>query len=319
MAFGDNLLFMILIAGGFTLVLGIVLVLALQALRKNSREASYERQLRDLIEDDEFDGEPDSKLGIAHRWNRHWGKLFKEAGFSRYNDSDQKAGRAALVATIVIGLALSLVLRNPIFGLIGIAVIVGGSSAVMGYLGERKAAAISNQLPGFLFALKANIDANETPDKAILKVIDSMPSPLRDDLEIVRGHILTNSSFREAMLDLSEKTSSADLKFLCACILQASKSGAHLSKQIVVIQKVLEDRKKISDELNRASKTAATPVRVTSVVLPVLFIAVISIDPNSADFWFQTPLSWGIFAVIVLIYLAGVFTTRQMLRNIKNL
>lgn len=298
--------------------MGLVLVGVVFSFKKGSADAAYDEQLAELLEDDNYESS-DAKLGFSHKWNRHWGALFKEMGLARYNDANEKAGREVLIGAFVIAVLGSLIAQNLFIGPAIVAALLFGSSILLKSLGEKKAEKINDQLPGFLFALKANIQANETPERAIIKVIDAMPSPLYDDLVIVKNHIDANSSFKDALLDLSQKTASRDLKFLCACIIQAANSGSDLEDQIVIIQKVLEDRKKVSDKIAEASRSAAPAIWVASIAIPATFFIIFSADPNAASFWFINPVSWIALGVIITLWIVGIYLARKMVSNIKNL
>lgn len=282
------------------------------------RRSSYERQLEELIEDH---GEETKKARITpwSRWNEYWMRRFKGVGWARYNADNSHAGRDVLLFWVLVGLIAGLITRNIWAGVgisVALLVLIG---SVMKSKENRDSDVLAAQLPGFLFALKANIQANETPERAILKVVDAMPSPLYEELSIVKEKILVNASFAEALEELSARTSSRDLKFLCACMIQASANGSNLENQITVIQKVLEARRKVADELAQAVRSSQGAIIVSSIVLPLTFIATLFMDENATQFWFHGMLSWILLAAVVLLYAAGVLLCRRMVNNIKNL
>lgn len=318
--FAGNAAFLMMIAGGVTVVIGFALFMAWVSFQK-AKDKSYEQQLADLLEDDlNIYGEDKAKdTGILNKWSRYWDAQFKELGLSRYNENPLKAGREVMAIVGVVAILGSVATMNFFIGPVIALVLLFAVSYIIKMITGKKSEKIGLQLPGFLFALKANIKANETPERAILKVIDAMPSPLYDDLVIVRNHILANSTFREALLDLSQQTSSRDLKFLAACMIQATNSGSNIENQIVTIQKVLNQRQLISDEINKAAKSAEPSMWAASIAIPATFLALFFGDANAQKFWFVNPISWVLFGLIIGLWIAGILLSRRLVANIRNM
>jgi Flp pilus assembly protein TadB len=310
--------FLYLIAGGFTLLIGIVAFVAYFSIRKNSTKLAYDQQLEDLLTD-ENDPNFEEKPTIAEKWNKYWATIAKESGMARYQDVENTAGRDVVIAAIISGVISGVLIKNGFAGLVVGLVLIVLASGIMKNLSGRKAEAINAQLPGFLFALKANVQANETIDKAILKVIDGMPSPLFDELVVVKHRLLANSSFKEALEELSRKTASRDLKFLCSCMIQASSAGANIEAQITTIQKVLKARSEVSDALNKAIKSVSPSIWIASVVIPGVFVITYLTDPNSREFWFVVPFSWIALAAVGALWGLGIWMSKRLVDSIKNI
>ncbi len=315
--FAGNGLLLMGIAGAFTLLIALVLAFWARAMLTRG-ERSYEQQLQDLLEDDLL-GEKEEPDGLINKWTRLWGELFEQMGWERYENDHKRAGKEVALGALIIAVLLSAVSLNIFVGPVISALFVVGFYMICKNMASKKSDAISDQLPGFLFALKANIQANETPERAILKVIDAMPSPLYDDLLIVRAHILSNSTFKEALEDLKLKTANRDLKFLASCMIQATSSGANLEPQIITIQNVLDSRREVTDEINKAARSASPAIWASSIAIPGAFIAIYFGDPNAGSFWFVEPISWILLGVIAGLWGLGVWLSRRMVTGIRNM
>jgi Flp pilus assembly protein TadB len=314
----DGGLMLYLIAGGFTALIGIVAFFAYFSIRKNSSKLAYDQQLEDLLTDDN-DPDAEQKPTIIERWNKYWATIAKESGIARYSGVENTAGRDIIVVSLVIGILSGVLIKNPLAGAVIAAAFMFTSSGIMKNLAGKKADSINAQLPGFLFALKANVQANETTEKAILKVIDGMPSPLYDEIVLVKHRLLANSSFADALRELADKTASRDLKFLCSCMIQASGAGANLEAQITTIQKVLKARSEVSDALNKAVKSVQPSMWVASIVIPLTFVATYFMDPNSRQFWFVNPFSWIALGAVGILWAAGIWLSKKLVDSIKNI
>lgn len=306
-----------LIAGGLSLLIGLIAALAYFLVQRNSSQTAYDKQLEELL--NQGITPPTPSITLAMRWNGYWDERIKVLNISRYSTHKESSGRDVLVLGILLAVVLSISLANPFAGIIISALALYVIAVLLKGKANRASELINSQLPGFLFALKANIQANETPERAILKVVDNMPSPLYEDLIMVKQRILANASFKEALQELAKTTTSRDLRFLCACMIQASATGANLEKQITVIQEVLFARSKVTDELAKAVRSASPAIWVASFIIPAVFIGTLFIDPNAKLFWFKQPISWAGLATVALLYTFGVWMSKKLVDNIKNL
>jgi Flp pilus assembly protein TadB len=310
--------FLYLIAGGFTLLVGIVALVAYFSIRKNSTKLAYDQQLEDLLTD-ENDPDFEEKPTIAEKWNKYWATIARESGIARYSAIDNTAGRDIIFFALILGVISGVLIHNAIAGAVAGMVVIVIASGIMKNLAGKKADSINAQLPGFLFALKANVQANETLERAILKVIDGMPSPLFDEIVIVKHRLLASSGLPEALQELQAKTASRDLKFLCSCMIQANKAGANIEAQITTIQKVLKARSEVSDALNKAIKSVQPSIYIASIVIPGVFVITYMMDPNSRDFWFIHPFSWIALGAIIALWGLGIWLSKKLVDSIKNI
>lgn len=318
----------------FALAIGIAIAgavggaiwLALTTFRGRMDDASYKAQLDALssgLSDEEELMRLDHGRNLTEKWIIHWRKLAKASGIPIYSDKDNTAPRDVLVLGAAVLLLVNIFLQNPISGpIIGLLAAAGaiyGASMVFQMKYNQEAAKINDQLPGFLFAMKANLEANVTPVHATLKVVDTMPSPLKEDLTIVKQKLLANASFAEALQEMVNKTTSTELRFLGSCLIQAAEAGADISPQLDIIRAVLEQRKAADAELRKAVKATMPSTYVGTFAIPVSLIAAYMLDANAKEFWFKTLYSWIALGAVIALWATGMVLIRRMVNNIKNL
>lgn len=315
-----------LIVYGIALGVGILVVLsllfAIMKLRERSQSEKFDSQLQELIAGDSDEDDLthiDRGRNIKERWILYWQKVGKTSGLARYEEKSNTASRDAIIFWFLITIIISVVFKNPIAGIAISTLGLYLLSVLAKGRYNKQSARIQDQLSGFLFALKANIQANETPVRAMLKVVDQMPDPLREDLIVVKQKLLANATFEESMRSLLEKTTSSELRFLATCLIQAAGTGANIESQLDTIQNILVQRKKAADELAKAIRSVQPAIYLCSVLIPGLFFGTWLISPTAKDFWFHTALSWVAFAMIVALYAVGMWLTRRMIEAIKNL
>jgi len=288
-------------------------------IKRTTNTVDYESQIKELINDEDDEENSKTTITILHKWNRYWGEMVKNAGFSRYNGKTETAGRDILILMVISAVLLSLVIRNVVLG-IGISIAIPFAIAfLVRYRINKKESALNQQLPGFLFALKAQLDVSNTIERSMLNVINAMPSPLYEDLKVVKNKLNASSSFREALEELSRKTSSKDLKFLAACMIQATSSGANLVDQLDSIQTVLEARRKVEDEINQAVQSAVPAMWIASLAIPGVFIGSVLLDDAAREFWLTQPIAWAILAGVAVLYGISMFLVRGQIEKIKNI
>lgn len=310
-----------IIAFGATILLCLLGVLIYTLIKRNRVAASYDEQLEELLADEFNDGDDrieSTKVSLIVRWNVYWARILQGSGISRYENA-KNAGRDVAFAAVALIIIVSAITKNVIVGVVFGIVALWVVSLVIRARSNKKEDDLAMQLPGFLFSLKANMQASDTNERAMLKVIDSMPSPLYDDLLVVKNQLLANGGFKESLEELKEKTASRDLKFLCSCIIQASMSGANMINQIDQIQKVLESRKKVDDEIRKATKTVQPAIWLSSIVIPALFLASYFTDASARGWWFVKPMSWIAIGATAILYALGLFFVKRLVDSIKNM
>lgn len=306
-----------IVAGCAALAVGIIVMIIMTGRNSFGRNF-FDEQLEEFNSYGEV-SESDKKVDFFSRWNRYWAVRFKGMGWRNYADENSKAGRDAALAGLGFAVIATIITRNPLVSIALSAGLMYVASLFMSNRGNKKSEAINNQLPGFLFALKSNVQANETPESAVLKIIDRTPSPLYEDLIIVKQRLLANATFKEAISELGERTSSRDLRFLCACMVQASESGTNLEGQITVIQEVLDARRKVSHELEKAVRSVSPAIWVATFALPGTFVGMYLLSQTARDFWFHGLISWIALGVVVFFYSLGMWIAKIMVDRVRNL
>lgn len=288
---------------------------------KHKDQKEYNRQLLDILDEDqsELGVKKAPKITLVSRWNSYWGRIFKLLKISKYEDSDKDAGRNMFILFAVVIIVSSIIFRNIFLGIIMPIVIIFIVNSLLKMRANKEENKLNEELPGFLFAFKANLQGNETPERAIQKIVDDMPSPLREDLMVAKQKLLSGGDLKEALRDCSRHTASRDLQFLCACLIQAAGTGTNLEDQITVIQGVLDSRREVSSELAKAVSSATPAIWVASIIIPVMFVSTIVLNPESQKFWFHGVFSWVCFILVVVIYGIGIYFSKRLVDNIKNL
>ena len=295
-------------------LIGYLVYMALSPVEEND----YIDQLKEIVDDGSANDR--KKENIVSKWNSYWGKLLGESEIERYAlDDKEKAGREIIMLFVGVFFVSMLLLKNPVLPL---AIVAVAWYVIVFYVRSasvKRTRAIEDQLSGLLFSVKSNLQAGDTNEKSLMGVVDSMPNPLREELTIGRNILLASGTFREALEAMSAGTSSNDLKFLCSCMIQAASSGASMTMQIDNIQKVLEERRRVSSEIDKAVKSVAPAMWLAGLVIPIMFVVSYFIDGAAQDFWFSTLLGWAGFGIVIALYVAGLIITKNQVDKVRNI
>lgn len=312
-----DLIMPVLVALLGTFLVGLIGYLVYMALSP-VEENDYIDQLKEIVDDGSANDR--KKENIVSKWNNYWGKLLGESEIERYAlDDKEKAGREVIMLFVGVFFVSMLLLKNPVLPL---AIVAVAWYVIVFYVRSasvKRTRAIEDQLSGLLFSVKSNLQAGDTNEKSLMGVVDSMPNPLREELTIGRNILLASGTFREALEAMSAGTSSNDLKFLCSCMIQAASSGASMTMQIDNIQKVLEERRRVSSEIDKAVKSVAPAMWLAGLVIPIMFVVSYFIDGAAQDFWFSTLLGWAGFGIVIALYVAGLIITKNQVDKVRNI
>lgn len=319
----------LILAVAAAVAIGVIAALVVIMVFRNSQAKNPEVKSREIMDailtnSEEYDGEMDSEENDAprrspfDRWNRTWGKNLNQVS-SAFTEDDPKAGFTVIAIFVAITAAVTFFFQNVIAGAMIGAIVVFSLYVLLKNRASKRDDVIRQQLTGFLYALKSNISANETPERALMKVVDEMAEPLHSELVVAKNQILSNVGFSEAMAHMREETTSEDLRFLCSCMIQASSTGTSLEGQIDTILDSVEKKRRSTEEIAQATKSSNMSMYASAIILPAGFIGVYILDDTAKDYWFVDPTSWIALAVAAAIFFVGIRQARKFVGKVKEL
>ncbi|NLY52189.1 MAG: type II secretion system F family protein [Firmicutes bacterium] len=135
---------------------------------------------------------------------------------------------------------------------------------------SRREAAIRRALPGVLDLLVICTGAGLTFDAAVAVIVEkSQPNPLIDELRLVLHHMRMGDTRQEALRRMSFRTQDADVKSVCATLIQADQLGTSISSTLVLLANQIR--------INQAQRAEA---RANQAPVKLLFPLVFFIFPS---------------------------------------
>lgn len=304
----------IIITALFLIVVISVLVFFLRQQEKlRKQEEHFFQQLKYASGESRYISNDVPKIS-PHKWNAFWGYKLKYSGMLSEKYTDAQVGALMFLVFGFVYLGFSFLFKNFGVGVVPVATIYGALVYFASDKIKKKELIFEDQIPGFLSTLKSNIQANETPERALINAINTTSSPLYDELKIAKS-LTETGTFQVALHTLRTQTKNRTLKFLCSCIELASSVGANLEEQITTIEIMLEKNRELKRKLDIAIAENRPLLFVSAAILPGLFLFMYFLSDIARSFWFHSLLSWVTFFAIIIIYGTGIFLTNRIIKN----
>lgn len=299
--------------GGFAVLF---IFLALGKINISFRKAkpveNDEVIMQSEIDLDDVKGE----LPIKKSWKGYWVHLYIDAG-KLVEDYDKPAKIAAIIAGVAAFIGLLIWPRNvlgfialPIAGLAVFRVVLLNQAA-------KRLRKLEEQLPTLLAGIRANLQANMTPEKAMLAMADEIDGPLGDELKIMREEIIVNVPLDVALQNMADRVNSGEIKFLIASVRLAVASGIDLDPQIAIIQNIVIQRTRIKGHLRIAVAQVQPALIASATLIPLGLLYSMSSSEDNAAFW-TSLIGVLAFILIGVLYAAGLLITRWQVNNVKG-
>lgn len=249
-------------------------------------------------------------------WSGYWLHLFLNTG--RTPTSPEQPGNLAIIAIIVVAAIGCLVWPRDLLAGIMFAV---GILAVMrwyySYEAKKRMLTLQRQLPLLISGIRANLQANQTPQAALEQVAEELPSPLGDELRIMKAELQVSVPLEEALTRLAERVPSRDIQFLVSAIKIAVTSGADLDPQLAIIQTIVDNRTRLQQKLASAIASVNPTIWVSAVTIPGMFIFQFFSNDTNRAFWFSLV---GIVCLIAVTFLYGIglFISKKLVNGVEN-
>lgn len=285
---------------------------------QNKKSKKQDKTIPDFINmKSEIEEEVIDKKEINPKsWTGFWYYQAHNAGIKYDADTTPRTIANALV--LILGAVGGFVIPGNMLG--AIALPIGGLVAYFFYYksaSNKRVKLIELALPNLLSGLRANLQSNMTPDRALQAMADETEGPLGEELKLFKNDIMLNISLDESLDRLSARVNSSEMKFLIASVKLAIKSGVDLDPQIAIIQKIVTQRGRIKSALAIAIAQVQPAMLVTIGIIPLGYLYSVSSSEENSDFWLGSVPGFLATIVVVVLYVAGIFTTRAQIAKVR--
>ena len=286
-------------------------------IKRKSIEEDFNERLAEATSTD-LNRRTEKKESLVDKFNNTSYKTIKNLIKDYEIESPERAGVFMFAFCSVIYVALFILTQNPgiplFAALAGFVVPVKMSENKI----KEKERIFEDQIPSFLAALKSNVQANQTPERALIEAINTTDYPLYEELKIAKA-LTETGSFNMALNALRNQTTNSSLKFLCSCIELSTQVGANLEDQIIIIEEMLESKQDLKRKLDRAAAENMPLIYVSSLVIPGMFTYLYIKTDMAKEFWFTSLESWAIFLFVILVFTGGLFMANREVKKATDL
>lgn len=255
------------------------------------------------------------KINVFKIYKNKMVNMTRAADVVKPTRTDEEIISPIITVSVVSYLLFTLIFLNPGIGLLPVLLFHVGYMMYCNRRIRKKEELFESQIPGFLSSLKSNIQANETPERALINAIDNTQRPLYDEL-IIAKQLIQAGTFTSALGTLRKKTYNPTLKFLCSCIELAAQVGTNLEAQIEIIEVMLENRSSLKRKLASAEAENKPLLFVSAGIIPFVFIFTYFMNEQARSFWFVNPWSYLVFFGICLIYISAVYFANKLIDKV---
>lgn len=255
------------------------------------------------------------KINVFKIYKNKMVNMTRAADVVKPTRTDEEIISPIITVSVVSYLLFTLIFLNPVIGLLPVVLFHVGYMMYCNRRIRKKEELFESQIPGFLSSLKSNIQANETPERALINAIDNTQRPLYDEL-IIAKQLIQAGTFTSALGTLRKKTYNPTLKFLCSCIELAAQVGTNLEAQIEIIEVMLENRSSLKRKLASAEAENKPLLFVSAGIIPFVFIFTYFMNEQARSFWFVNPWSYLVFFGICLIYISAVYFANKLIDKV---
>lgn len=284
--------------------------------KKTPDQEKFEEHLL-AINDSELDDEVKEEIETDEKtWWGYWLRLYMNTG--RIPENISLPGNLAIgLSVLAFGVGFLVWPRDLLAGTGFAFAMLFGMKMYLGFEVKKRIKTLEKQLPLLLASMRANLQANATPQAALVASVDEIPSPLRDELELLRNDLAFNVPLGVALRSLSNRVPSREMKFLIASIEIAIDSGSNPAPQLEVIQGIIDQRTRIRQKLESAVAEVQPALLVSGITIPASFVFSFYSSAENKDFWlsFYGMIGMGIVAAL---YAIGMFISKKLVDGVEN-
>lgn len=174
---------------------------------------------------------------------------------------------------------------------------------------------MDEQIPAFVATFKANIQANQHSQNAMIRAIDNTASPLYDELAYSKA-IMEAGDFRAGIIALRQSTDNETLRQMASCIELASSSGSNIESQIEIIEEIIEDKQAIERKKKLGINENKPLFLVAALFVPLSFIGSYFLSEMHRDYWFQSTGSWLVLIGVLIAMVIASYATWKVIKKV---
>lgn len=180
------------------------------------------------------------------------------------------------------------------------------------YHNEKKL--IEEQLLQAVVIMNSAFKSGKNITEAIMIVKKELPSPIKDEFEIIYKDISYGLSLNDAFTRLYNRVKLEETKYIAASLSLLSKTGGNIVTVFNMIERNFYDRLKIKNELNALTSTSKFLYRLL-MVLPFIFVIIImALNPAYFAPLFTNTIGIIVLVIMLLLYILYLLLIKRIMK-----
>lgn len=284
-----------------------------------AEKLSVEKQLQEQMASD-YEDPRKNKSTLWFKWNKYWEKRLINSGVNFMAANRENAGRMVIYMDLAAVAIFAVIFRGSL--LASIIIVITADiimSFVLGFMADKRLEKLTRQLPAFVSALKSADARSKDASTTLQMAIATTPDELHNELKPVEEQLQAGGQLKPVLTGFYDQTSIEDLRFTMGCIMLIADTGVDWSKQLDIIQDIIESRIETAQALQQAISKIMPTIWVSTIFIPLIFLFTWFMQPIARGFWFHSLLSWILFIIIIALYVLGIWMAKHQIDLIKKL
>lgn len=281
-------------------------------MKEKREEREFEKQVRFSIDPEvEYKEEP----SLMSRASNALPNLLIKSKIIGEDVPVQAVKRKILMYGAAVFFIATLLTRNPLGGMIPIFFLYAGVYVFANYKISKARNLMNEQIPAFVSVFKANIQANQHSQNAMINAINNTASPLYDELARPKS-IMEAGDFRPGIIALRMNTENETLRQMASCIELASSSGSNIEEQIEIIEDIIKTKQALERKKKLGVNENKPLFFVAALMVPVAFFGSYFISDMHREYWFTTLFSYAVIIGVVAVMALASWLTWIIIKKI---
>ena len=168
------------------------------------------------------------------------------------------------------------------------------------------------QLPDFLLALAGALRAGSGLQSGLVQVVSHLDKPLAQELSLLLQEQRMGVAFNDALDAFQGRIGTESVNLFVAAVKVAGQTGGSLAETLESISSTLRMRLQLMAKIRALTSQGRLQAWIMAALPLLLALALHALDPSSMAQLWETPMGWGIIAMIVLLEFMGLYIVRRI-------
>ncbi|MES2768540.1 MAG: type II secretion system F family protein [Bdellovibrionota bacterium] len=182
------------------------------------------------------------------------------------------------------------------------------------YLFEKRCNKLVDQMVDGLTIMSNGIRAGLGITQSMERVVDNMPSPIKQEFGLVLSQIKLGLSVEEALSNFGNRIPVADVQMFVTAINILKETGGNLAETFTTMVEVLRERQKIHKKIEALTAQGVTQGIIITMVPFILLIVFTVVDPGFVKPLFTTTMGVIFLILMLTLQAIGGFMIRKIVK-----